>query len=57
MDKLAEIAPGRLSLRLREGLPSARGHIATLTPEARDAVVRLSFRLLDRASECRPPLH
>jgi hypothetical protein len=57
MDKLAEIAPGRLSLRLREGLPSARSHIATLTPEARDAVIRLYFRLLDRASEREPPLH
>ncbi len=100
MDKLVEIAPGKLSLRLREGLSghhplfdldairrafagpdgpvshqrasrvgeallamarepltSARSHIATLTPEVRDAVIRLYFRLLDRASERKPPLH
>jgi hypothetical protein len=100
MDKFEEIAPGRLSSLLREGLSghhplfdldairrafaspdqpvsreranqvgeallamareplgSARSHMAALAPEARDAVIRLYFRLLDRAGGSKAPLH
>ncbi|HEY6106667.1 MAG TPA: hypothetical protein VIV59_11830 [Anaeromyxobacteraceae bacterium] len=62
MDKLEEIAPRRLSLRVREGLS---GHHPLFDLDAiRRAfagsdgpVIRLYFRLLDRASERKPPLH
>jgi hypothetical protein len=99
-EKLAELAPGRLSLRLRESLAghhllfdeefiraafarpatpmskgdadavgeallaiarepltAARDVVAALEPTARDALIRLYFRLLDRAGEGKAELH
>jgi len=100
MDKLEAVAPGLLSVRLREGLSghhplfpideirtafagadaplshehtrqlgdvllviarepiaSARATIEALAPSSRDALIRLYFRLLDRAAEERPAVH
>ena len=99
-EKLESIAPGRLSVRLREGLKghhplfraeeiraaftapdvpmrreqatevgqallamarepllSARDLIESLAPASRDALIRLYFRLLDRAAADRPSVH
>jgi hypothetical protein len=100
MDKLENLAPGRLSLRLAEGLrghhplfepdhireafragdhpvtradatavgdalvaicesplEAARGAVEGLSPRARLALIRLYFRLLDRAQEDLGQLH
>jgi hypothetical protein len=41
----------------REPLPAARARIASLDARSRHALVRLYFRLLERAAEERPSIH
>ncbi len=41
----------------RAPLPTAQGAVATLTPAGRIALIRLYFRLLERAEEARGATH
>lgn len=49
---------GRMLVALsREAYPQVRMRVETLAPGARDALIRLYFRLLERSREVRTRLH
>lgn len=57
VDRDDALAIGKVLLSIcREPLATARGAVDALDPQARDALIRLYFRLLDRAREA-PPRH
>ena len=53
----AEAVGAALLAMAREPLAAARARIASLDSRSRHALVRLYFRLLDRAAEERPSIH
>lgn len=56
IEDASEVGSALLSI-CREPMPVARGAVDTMTPRARISLIRLYFRLLDRANEERPVRH